>query len=64
VTVVGADLGVADAYATAALAMGESGLAWLDQLGGHESAVVTADGRAFGSTGLPVVETDSAADRP
>jgi thiamine biosynthesis lipoprotein len=58
VTVVGPDLAVADAYATAALAMGESGLAWLanriDE--GYESAAVTDDGRAFTSPGLPVVD--------
>ncbi|MEV6342308.1 FAD:protein FMN transferase [Actinoplanes sp. NPDC051851] len=56
VTVVGPDLAVADAYATAALAMGEPGLAWLAGLTGegYESAVVTEDGRAFTSAGLPV----------
>jgi len=53
VTVVGADLALADAYATAALAMGENGIAWLARLAGYESAVVTDDGRAFSSTGLP-----------
>jgi thiamine biosynthesis lipoprotein len=55
VTVVGPDLARADAYATAALAMGEPGIAWLAKLGtaGFESAVVTDDGRAFSSTGLP-----------
>jgi thiamine biosynthesis lipoprotein len=55
VTVVGADLALADAYATAALAMGEAGINWLARLGasGYESAVVTDDGRAFSSTGLP-----------
>jgi FAD:protein FMN transferase len=55
VTVVGPDLALADAYATAGLAMGESGVAWLAKLAadGYESAVVTDDGRAFSSTGLP-----------
>jgi FAD:protein FMN transferase len=55
VTVVGADLALADAYATAALAMGESGIAWLAKLAadGFESAVVADDGRAFSSAGLP-----------
>jgi thiamine biosynthesis lipoprotein len=55
VTVVGADLALADAYATAALAMGEGGITWLAKLGadGFESAVVTDDGRAFSSSGLP-----------
>ncbi|RAK38073.1 thiamine biosynthesis lipoprotein [Actinoplanes lutulentus] len=57
VTVVGPDLAVADAYATAALAMGERGLAWLAKrvADGYESAAVTDDGRAFTSPGLPVV---------
>jgi thiamine biosynthesis lipoprotein len=55
VTVVGPDLSVADAYATAALAMGEGGIAWLAKQSenGYESAVVTDDGRAFRSTNLP-----------
>ena len=55
VTVVGPDLALADAYATAALAMGEPGATWLAGLAdrGYESAVVTDDGRAFRSTGLP-----------
>jgi thiamine biosynthesis lipoprotein len=54
VTVVGPDLSLADAYATAALAMGRRGLDWLAKLDGHESAAVTADGDAYRSDGLPV----------
>jgi FAD:protein FMN transferase len=54
VTVTGADLGRADAYATAAIAMGYKGIDWLAGLAGHESAVVTRDGEAFRSDGLPV----------
>jgi FAD:protein FMN transferase len=54
VTVVGADLGTADAYATAALAMGRAALDWLPQLDGYESAVVTAAGEAFTTSGLPL----------
>jgi thiamine biosynthesis lipoprotein len=55
VTVVGPDLAMADAYATAALAMGEAGIAWLAKLAadGYDSALVTDDGRAFSSGGLP-----------
>jgi thiamine biosynthesis lipoprotein len=53
VTVTGPDLGRADAYATAALAMGMPGLDWLARLEGYESGVVTEDGRAFRSAGLP-----------
>jgi thiamine biosynthesis lipoprotein len=55
VTVVGPDLGDADAYATAAVAMGRPGLDWLARLDGYESAAVTDDGRAFRSPGLPVL---------
>jgi thiamine biosynthesis lipoprotein len=55
VTVVGPDLALADAYATAALAMGEAGIPWLAKLAadGYDSALVTDDGRAFSSAGLP-----------
>ena len=55
VTVTGPDLARADAYATAALAMGEPGISWLARrtADGYESAVVTDDGRAFSSAGLP-----------
>jgi len=53
VTVTGTDLGRADAYATAAVAMGEAGLDWLAGLDGYESAAVTDDGRCFRSGCLP-----------
>lgn len=61
VTVVGPDLGLADAYATAAVAMGEAGVDWLATLVGlgYESAVVTEDGQALRSPGLPVASFDS-----
>jgi len=55
VTVVGPDLALADAYATAALAMGLPGLDWLAGLAGYQCGVVSEDGLAFRSTGLPVV---------
>lgn len=54
VTVTGSDLGRADAFATAAIAMGRKGLDWLGGLAGYESAVVTCEGEAFRSDGLPV----------
>jgi FAD:protein FMN transferase len=53
VTVVGHDLGVTDGYATAALAMGRSGLSWLAGLDGYEAGVVTEDRDCFQSDGLP-----------
>ncbi|MFG1890546.1 FAD:protein FMN transferase [Micromonospora sp. NPDC049051] len=56
VTVVGPDLGLADAYATAAVAMGPAGLGWLDGLPGHRHAVVTDDARLLHSTGLPLAD--------
>lgn len=55
VTVVGRDLGVADAYATAAVAMGRAALGWLPKLEGFESAVILADETAFVSDGLPQI---------
>lgn len=55
VTVVGPDLAVADAYATAGVAMGMTGMRWLAALPGYEVAVVTEDGRGFRSPGLPEV---------
>lgn len=56
VTVVGADLGEADALATAALAMGRDGIAWLSTVEGYASAVVTDDGRLLCSPDLPLVQ--------
>ena len=61
VTVVGPNLALADAYATAALAMGLHGIDWLAALPGHTSAVITRDGRSYGSSDLPLAP---AADRP
>ncbi|WP_117669086.1 FAD:protein FMN transferase [Micromonospora sp. MW-13] len=55
VTVVGPDLGVADAYATAAVAMGMAGIGWLDRLPGHLHAVITDDARCLHSTRLPLL---------
>jgi thiamine biosynthesis lipoprotein len=56
VTVVGADLGVADAYATAAVAMGVAGIGWLDRLSDHQHAVITDDARCLHSTRLPLAD--------
>ncbi len=63
VTVVGPDLGRADAYATAAVAMGRRGLDWLARLSGYEVAVVTEDGEGFCSAGLPIA-AEAVADVP
>jgi len=56
VTVVGPDLGEADALATAALAMGPAGIAWLSTLDVYTSAVVTDDGRFLCSQTLPLAD--------
>jgi thiamine biosynthesis lipoprotein len=47
VTVAGPDLGVADAYATAGVAMGMSGLRWLAALPDYQVAVFNYDGAGF-----------------
>jgi thiamine biosynthesis lipoprotein len=54
-TVVGPDVALADAYATAAVAMGPAALGWLARLPHHEAGVVLEDGRSFRSAALPVV---------
>jgi thiamine biosynthesis lipoprotein len=58
VTVVGvgeyADLGTADAYSTAALAMGHPGLDWLATRTGFDCAVVTDEGTFHTSDALPL----------
>lgn len=56
VTVTGPDLGTADAYATAAVAMGGAGATWLAGLTGYESALVTDDGAFLCSRHLPIVD--------
>ncbi|HEX2104290.1 MAG TPA: FAD:protein FMN transferase [Solirubrobacteraceae bacterium] len=53
VTVAGPDLGTADAYATAAFAMGPDGPAWTATLGGgYEALAILADGRVLSTPGL------------
>ncbi len=53
VTVVGPSLTLADAYATAAVAMGPIALEWLDGLDGYEGLVVAADGGIRRTRGFP-----------
>jgi thiamine biosynthesis lipoprotein len=55
VTVTGPDLGVADAYATAAFAMGEAGPAWTARLRGYEAMTILADERVLSTPGFPAV---------
>lgn len=60
VTIVGRDLALADAYATAAVAMGPAALRWLAQLRDHESGVVMEDGRTYRTSGFPVADGSDA----
>jgi FAD:protein FMN transferase len=52
VTVVGPDLGPADAYATAAFAMGADGPAWTATLAGYEAMCITTDERVLSTPGF------------
>ena len=52
VTVVGPALATADAYATAAFAMGEEGPAWTAGLRGHEAMTVLAGDRVLSTRGF------------
>jgi thiamine biosynthesis lipoprotein len=53
VTITGPDLATADAYATAAFAMGERGPAWTARLAGYEAMTILADGRVLSTPGFP-----------
>jgi thiamine biosynthesis lipoprotein len=52
VTVVGPDLALADAYATAAFAMGTDGPAWTTTLTGYEAMCITSGHRVLQTPGL------------
>ncbi|MEA2324495.1 MAG: FAD:protein transferase [Solirubrobacteraceae bacterium] len=52
VTVAGPDLGTADAYATAAFAMGADGPAWTATLRGYDALTILADGRVLSTRGM------------
>jgi FAD:protein FMN transferase len=52
VTVVGPDLSLADACATAAFAMGEDGPAWTATLDGYEAMCITSDHRVLTTQGV------------
>lgn len=53
VTVVGPELSLTDAYATAALAKGLDAPGWLDSLDGHEAYVIDAGGHVWWTAGFP-----------
>ena len=52
VTIVGPELGTADAYATAAFAMGAHGPAWTTTLGAYEALTILAGDRVLASPGF------------
>jgi thiamine biosynthesis lipoprotein len=55
-TVTGSSLTLADAYATAAFAMGPAGLDWARTLSGYEVLLVTPDGAVRQTAGFPRAE--------
>jgi thiamine biosynthesis lipoprotein len=52
VTIVGPDLALADAYATAAFAMGAGGPPWTATLAGYEAMCITSDRRVLSTPGF------------
>ncbi|HEX4518587.1 MAG TPA: FAD:protein FMN transferase [Gaiellaceae bacterium] len=54
VTIAGPDLGTADAYATAAFAMGEQGPGWTSMLRPYEALCILADGSSLATAGFPL----------
>jgi len=57
VTVTGPDLATADAYATAAYAMGSRrAIDWTARLRGYEALTILADGRVLSTPGFPSVD--------
>src|SRR4051812_8414112 len=52
VTVVGPDLATADAYATAAFAMGADGPAWTATLSGYDALCITSDEQVLSTPGF------------
>ena len=55
-TVIGPHLTWADAFATAAFALGDDGVSWVEQLDGYEAMSIHADGRLEATTGLALLE--------
>jgi len=56
VTVVGEDLGLADAYSTAAFALGPDGPAWTLTLDGYEALTILSDDRVLRTPGFPAFD--------
>ena len=55
-TIAGPELATADAYATAAFAMGEAGPRWTARLRGYEAMTVLADKTVLRTAGFPVAK--------
>jgi thiamine biosynthesis lipoprotein len=55
ITITGADLGTADAYATAAFAMGVNGAHWAASLDGYEAMAILPDETTLTTPGFPAV---------
>jgi thiamine biosynthesis lipoprotein len=64
VTVVGRDLADADAFATAALAMGFDAPKWLDDLDGYAGLCVDASGCARATADFPALDLSSTSPAP
>jgi FAD:protein FMN transferase len=60
VTILGPDLAVADAYATAAFAMGVEGPAWTAGLDDYDALTILADGRVLSTPGVDAVRAQMA----
>lgn len=56
VTITGPDLGTADAYATAAFAMGVRGPAWTAQLDGYEAMSILENDTVLSTPGFPALD--------
>jgi thiamine biosynthesis lipoprotein len=52
ITVIGRGLALADAYATAAFAMGDAARDWIESLPGYEALAITPGGAAWQSSGF------------
>ena len=59
VTVAGPDLGPADAYSTAAFAMGGAGPAWTATLAAHAALTILASGRVLSTRGMTALRADA-----
>jgi FAD:protein FMN transferase len=57
-------LGTADAYATAAFAMGSAGPRWTARLAGYGALTITDDDRTLATPGFSALRTAMRADRP